>query len=72
MKKKNGGYTISGPGVDQGGYESGGIGLSAAITHAKPIPEGTAVYVRDADGEIFGRVEHVEGGDFHVYRMVEV
>lgn len=71
MKKKNDGFTISGPGVDKGGYENGDVGLSAAITYAQRVPEGNTVYVRDADGGIYGRVEHLEGGACHVFKTAK-
>lgn len=68
MSVSKNGFTVTGPGIDRGGYPSGPVGLSAAINLAQGIPEGDAVYVRDAAGNPYGRVECVSArGELLVY-----
>lgn len=61
-------FTVSGPGVDRNGYDTGGIGLSAAITFASRATGEATYYVRDPDGNIFGHAERVEDGVVRITR----
>lgn len=57
--------TVSGGAVDRA-YESAPVALSAAITFASRASEDTTLYVREADGSPYGRVERL-GGEIHIY-----
>ena len=56
-------FTLSGPGVDKT-YETAGVAISTAITHADHHPEDATFYVRDFDGSIVGTVTREKGETF--------
>lgn len=62
-------FTVSGPGVDRNGFESGPVALSAAITFAERGPFESTFYARDGAGEIFGRVERDVAGNLAIFRI---
>lgn len=65
---KNDDYTVSGPGVDRT-YPDAGPALSAAITFATRATEECTFYVRNVNGDIYGRAERDEKGGIFVYRL---
>lgn len=67
-KAAAGAFTVSGPGIDRNGYQSGSVALSAAITLA--TGEAT-MYVRDGNGDAFGRVERDTDGSLTIIRLGE-
>lgn len=67
MGAKRPAATVSGPGVDRG-YESPAVALSAAITFAGRARDETTMYVREADGTAYGRVERDDTGSLAIYR----
>ena len=68
MGAKTTAATVSGSGIDRG-FGSTAIALSAAISIAsQQIQREATLYVRDAAGDIYGRVERDAHGDILVYR----
>lgn len=63
------GFTVSGPNEDRGGYDSGGIALSAAITFASRATGEATYYARNTDGTIFGHAERDEDGNVFITRV---
>lgn len=67
--KRKGSFTVSGPDVEKTGYESDGVGLSAAITFASSAASSqreATYYVRDALDKVVGRTES-DGRNVFVY-----
>lgn len=67
MGAKKPAATVSGPGVDRS-FASPAVALSAAMTIASRAPGETTLYVRDADGNVYGSVVRAAQGGLTVYR----
>ena len=61
-------WTVSGPDVDKGYVDGGGVALSGAITFASRATGEVTYYVRTPEGDPFGRVERDADGVIAIYR----